>query len=221
MWFDQMAIPADAPHVDEAHAFINYMHEAGSRGARRPTTSSTPTATRPRSSSSTRRCIDDPAIYPDEATLAKLFTVAPYDPQDAAHGDAHLDEDRHRPVTRDRGPGSIAGRRSFVWDMGRRRRHEIARQHPQERSRPGTIPAAKPFIDFENVTKRFGDFTAVNNLSLDIYEREFFALLGASGLRQDHAAADARRLRGADRGPHPARRPGLCAASRPTGGRST
>ena len=23
MWFDKMAIPADAPHPDEAHAFIN------------------------------------------------------------------------------------------------------------------------------------------------------------------------------------------------------
>ena len=40
---------------------------------------------------------------------------------------------------------------------------------------------AKPSIVFENVTKRFGDFTAVDALSLSIYEREFFALLGASG----------------------------------------
>ncbi|NRG19932.1 ABC transporter ATP-binding protein [Rhizobiales bacterium] len=40
---------------------------------------------------------------------------------------------------------------------------------------------AKPFIEFRNVTKRFGDFTAVDNLSLTIYEREFFALLGGSG----------------------------------------
>ena len=46
---------------------------------------------------------------------------------------------------------------------------------------PWTDPAAKPYIVFENVTKKFGDFTAVNNLSLTIYEREFFALLGASG----------------------------------------
>src|SRR5690606_2906269 len=38
-----------------------------------------------------------------------------------------------------------------------------------------------PFISFENVTKRFGDFTAVDNVSLTIYEREFFALLGPSG----------------------------------------
>ncbi len=46
---------------------------------------------------------------------------------------------------------------------------------------PWTDPLARPFISFRNVTKRFGDFTAVNDLSLDIYEREFFALLGASG----------------------------------------
>ncbi len=38
-----------------------------------------------------------------------------------------------------------------------------------------------PFIEFRNVTKKFGDFTAVDNLSLKIYEREFFALLGGSG----------------------------------------
>ncbi|MCT7374022.1 ABC transporter ATP-binding protein [Chelativorans salis] len=46
---------------------------------------------------------------------------------------------------------------------------------------PWADPAAKPYIRFENVTKRFGDFTAVDDLSLTIYEREFFALLGASG----------------------------------------
>jgi putrescine transport system ATP-binding protein len=46
---------------------------------------------------------------------------------------------------------------------------------------PWNDQAAKPYIVFDQVTKRFGDFTAVNNLSLSIYEREFFALLGASG----------------------------------------
>ena len=46
---------------------------------------------------------------------------------------------------------------------------------------PWTDPAAKPFIEFRRVTKRFGDFTAVDDLSLIIYEREFFALLGPSG----------------------------------------
>ena len=46
---------------------------------------------------------------------------------------------------------------------------------------PWDKPDAVPFIRFENVTKRFGDFVAVNNLTLDIYEREFFSLLGPSG----------------------------------------
>ncbi len=46
---------------------------------------------------------------------------------------------------------------------------------------PWNDPNAKPYIQFDKVTKNFGDFTAVNNLSLTIFEREFFALLGASG----------------------------------------
>lgn len=46
---------------------------------------------------------------------------------------------------------------------------------------PWDDPEAKPFIEFRNVTKRFGDFTAVDDLSLAVYEKEFFALLGPSG----------------------------------------
>ncbi|GAB5434604.1 MAG: ABC transporter ATP-binding protein [Epibacterium sp.] len=46
---------------------------------------------------------------------------------------------------------------------------------------PWTDPQAKPLIQFQNVTKRFGDFTAIDDLTIDIYEREFFALLGPSG----------------------------------------
>ena len=39
----------------------------------------------------------------------------------------------------------------------------------------------KPYIQIENVTKKFGDFTAIDNLTLDIYKNEFFSLLGPSG----------------------------------------
>ncbi len=46
---------------------------------------------------------------------------------------------------------------------------------------PWNDPEAKPLIRFQNVTKRFGDFTAIDDLSLDIFEQEFFALLGPSG----------------------------------------
>ncbi|RNC96405.1 MAG: ABC transporter ATP-binding protein [Oricola sp.] len=46
---------------------------------------------------------------------------------------------------------------------------------------PWADGSAKPYIAFENVTKRFGDFTAVDNLTMHVYEREFFSLLGPSG----------------------------------------
>src|SRR5215218_9022217 len=46
----------------------------------------------------------------------------------------------------------------------------------------GEMPAgAGPLVRFDNVSKRFGAFTAVDQLSLDIHEGEFFALLGPSG----------------------------------------
>ncbi|GGA73881.1 polyamine-transporting ATPase [Nitratireductor aestuarii] len=47
---------------------------------------------------------------------------------------------------------------------------------------PWANPDEKPFIRFENVTKSFGSqTTAVDDLTLSIYEREFFVLLGPSG----------------------------------------
>ncbi|MBC8130879.1 MAG: ABC transporter ATP-binding protein [Rhizobiaceae bacterium] len=46
---------------------------------------------------------------------------------------------------------------------------------------PWNDPAAKPLIEVDGVTKRFGTFTAVDDLTLGIYSREFFALLGPSG----------------------------------------
>lgn len=40
---------------------------------------------------------------------------------------------------------------------------------------------AVPLIRMRELTKRFGDFTAVDGIDLDIYPREFFSLLGPSG----------------------------------------
>lgn len=39
----------------------------------------------------------------------------------------------------------------------------------------------KPYVRIESVTKRFGDFTAVDDITLDIYRGEIFCLLGGSG----------------------------------------
>ncbi|MDF3381670.1 MULTISPECIES: ABC transporter ATP-binding protein [Sulfitobacter] len=46
---------------------------------------------------------------------------------------------------------------------------------------PWNDPDEKPLIRFKNVTKKFGEFVAIDDLSLDIYAQEFFALLGPSG----------------------------------------
>jgi len=46
---------------------------------------------------------------------------------------------------------------------------------------PWADPTARPLVRFDHVSKRFGATTAVHDVSLDIYEREFFALLGPSG----------------------------------------
>ena len=46
---------------------------------------------------------------------------------------------------------------------------------------PWNDAGAEPLITFENVTKRFGTFTAIDSINLSIYPREFFALLGPSG----------------------------------------
>ncbi|SJM29132.1 polyamine ABC transporter substrate-binding protein [Mesorhizobium delmotii] len=78
MWFDQMAIPADAPHVAEAHEFLNYIMkpEVIAKSSNYVFYANGNKASQ---QFINKEILEDPAIYPDEATLAKLFTIAPYD----------------------------------------------------------------------------------------------------------------------------------------------
>ncbi len=46
---------------------------------------------------------------------------------------------------------------------------------------PWDDPSAKRLVRFDGISKRFGSVPAVERLSLDIYEGEFFGLLGPSG----------------------------------------
>ena len=50
-----------------------------------------------------------------------------------------------------------------------------------EQRQPWRDPEAKPYIEIQNVTKKFGDFTAVDDVSLNVYQGELFSLLGGSG----------------------------------------
>src|SRR5690242_8300895 len=44
-----------------------------------------------------------------------------------------------------------------------------------------SIDSSKPYIRIESVTKKFGEFVAVDDVSLDIHRGEIFCLLGGSG----------------------------------------
>ncbi|MDP3897702.1 MAG: polyamine ABC transporter substrate-binding protein [Mesorhizobium sp.] len=78
MWFDQLAIPADAKHVDEAHAFINYIMkpEVAAKASNYVFYANGNKASQ---AVLDKEVLDDPSIYPDEATMAKLFITLPYD----------------------------------------------------------------------------------------------------------------------------------------------
>ncbi|TIW50937.1 MAG: extracellular solute-binding protein, partial [Mesorhizobium sp.] len=73
MWFDQMAIPADAPHVAEAHEFLNYMMkpEVIAKSSNYVLYANGNKASQ---QFVDKAILDDPAIYPDAATLQKLYT---------------------------------------------------------------------------------------------------------------------------------------------------
>jgi putrescine transport system ATP-binding protein len=49
------------------------------------------------------------------------------------------------------------------------------------KAQPWNDPNARPYVEVEHITKSFGDFKAVNDVSLKIYKGEIFCLLGASG----------------------------------------
>jgi len=55
------------------------------------------------------------------------------------------------------------------------------REHPPEARDTGTDTGRDVAVELAGVTKRFGQFVAVDDLTLDIYEGEFFSLLGPSG----------------------------------------
>ncbi|MBL0370727.1 polyamine ABC transporter substrate-binding protein [Rhizobium sp. KVB221] len=81
MWFDNLAIPADAKHIDEAHAFINYLMKP------EVIAKASNYVQYANGNLASQKFIDEsvyknPAVFPDATTMKKLFTISPYGPKE-------------------------------------------------------------------------------------------------------------------------------------------
>lgn len=78
MWFDQMAIPADAPNPDGAHKFLNFILEPKVAAA---ASNYVYYANGNKASQQylNEDVIGDPAIYPDDETIKNLYVKEAYD----------------------------------------------------------------------------------------------------------------------------------------------
>ena len=79
-WFDMLAIPKDAKHVDEAYAFINYLLDPQVM-ANNSNFISYPNAIPKAKELMDKAITGDPTIYPTPEVEAKLFTFAIIPPE--------------------------------------------------------------------------------------------------------------------------------------------
>ena len=81
MWFDQMAIPVDAPNPEGAHMFLNFIMDAQNMAA---ASNYVYYANGNKASQEflVEDVIGDTAIYPDAAALEKLYTTTPFPPRE-------------------------------------------------------------------------------------------------------------------------------------------
>jgi putrescine transport system substrate-binding protein len=80
MFFDNLAIPADAPHPNEALAFIDFLlrPQVAARNSNMVAYANGNLASQ---KFIDKKVLDDPGIYPSAATMAKLYTVNARSPQ--------------------------------------------------------------------------------------------------------------------------------------------
>lgn len=79
LWFDNLAIPKDAPHPAEAHELINYLlkPEVAAKNTNYVWYANGDTPSKYIDQS----ILSDRTIYPDAATMAKLYTIVAHDPK--------------------------------------------------------------------------------------------------------------------------------------------
>ena len=79
LWFDTLAVPKDAPDPAEAHELINYLLKP-EVAAKNTNYVSYANGDLP-SAFIDKAILDDPSIYPDQATMANLYTIVAHDPK--------------------------------------------------------------------------------------------------------------------------------------------
>ncbi|UIK06138.1 polyamine ABC transporter substrate-binding protein [Neorhizobium galegae] len=81
MWFDNLAIPADAKHVAEAHAFINYLMkpEVIAKASNFVQYANGNLASQ---KFIDKEVLENPSVYPPEDVVKKLFIISPYGPRE-------------------------------------------------------------------------------------------------------------------------------------------
>jgi putrescine transport system substrate-binding protein len=78
MFFDNLAIPKDAPHVAEAHALIDYLLRADV-AAKNTNLVQYANGNLASQAQIDKAVLDDKTVYPDAATMAKLYTISAHD----------------------------------------------------------------------------------------------------------------------------------------------
>ena len=78
LWFDNLAIPKDAPDAAEAHELINYLlkPEVAAKNSNFVSYANGNLASQ---KFIDKAILDDRTIYPDAATMAKLYTITAHD----------------------------------------------------------------------------------------------------------------------------------------------
>jgi putrescine transport system substrate-binding protein len=74
MWFDNLAIPKDAPHPAEAHAFIDFLLRP-KIAARNSNFVAYANGNLASQKFIDKAVLNDPGVYPDAATMSKLYTI--------------------------------------------------------------------------------------------------------------------------------------------------
>jgi len=172
-WADVMAIPADAPNPANAHQLINYLLEPAVMAG------ITNYVYYPNAVPASLPMVEDevkndPGIYPDAETSARLFPSTAWLPR--------FSRQMTRSWTKVRTGKSNIAIDVICGSLAPVPRPDARRDPPAARRLCMTEQAAKtaPIVRFENVVKRFGDVTAVDGVSLDIQRGELFSLLGGS-----------------------------------------